>query len=345
MKVRIVLTGLALAASTLALSPAVSAEPLPQDVIGIGNLAPIVDSGTGSSAKATATFVLAVKGQATRLQVLTIKSQVWKTIASGKQDSTGKTVFSISDPLEVLHEYRATTGTPPTISNTVKYQAGSTTKNTGLSTVYFNSNVGESVNTRKKYFDGEFSMTGSGVCGAVPVQKKAEMKGRGNYSWSFPKKSFTLKLDKKLNLCGMGESKKRALVANHYDKSLLRAAAAFNIGSKLTNLAWTPSARPIDVYVNGSYRGSYDLVERITAASGRINVPELNNESPNATGGYILEWDYRKGADHNVTVGGRGWVGIKEHLSDAQVVKGSWSSEVSYLRSWPNGRISWMNGQ
>lgn len=93
-----------------------------------------MDSGTGSSAKATATFVLAVEGQATQLQVLTIKSQVWKTIVSGKQDSTGKMVFSISDPLEVLHEYRAMSGTPPTISNTVKYQAGSNTKNTGLST-------------------------------------------------------------------------------------------------------------------------------------------------------------------------------------------------------------------
>lgn len=134
MKVRIALTGLALAASTLALSPAASATPLPQDLISIGNLAPIVDTGTGSSAKATATFVLAVEGQATQRQVLTIKSQVWKTIASGKQDSTGKMVFGISDPLEVLHEYRAMSGTPPTISNTVKYQAGSNTKNTGLST-------------------------------------------------------------------------------------------------------------------------------------------------------------------------------------------------------------------
>ncbi|MDQ3157208.1 MAG: CotH kinase family protein [Actinomycetota bacterium] len=343
MKVRIALTGLAIAASTLALSPAVSAAPVPQDIIGIGNLDPIVDSGTGSSAKATATFILAVKGQATHLQVLTIKSQVWKTIASGKQDATGKTVFSISDPLEVLHEYRAISGTPPTVSNIVKYQAGSTTKNTGLSTVYFNSNDGESVNTRKKYFDGEFSMTGRGGCGAVAAQKKAEMKGRGNYSWSFPKKSFTLKLDKKLNLCGMGESKKWALVANHYDKSLLRTAAAFDIGSKLTNLAWTPSARPVDVYVNGSYRGSYDLVERITAASGRINVPELkndtpankaaNNVSPNVTGGYILEWDYRKGADHNVTAGGRGWVGIKEPEDEGDG-SGITSAQINYINSY-----------
>ena len=80
------------------------------------------------------------------------------------------------------------------------------------------------------------------------------MKGRGNYSWSFDKKSFTLKLDKKTNLCGMGSSKKWALVANHYDKSLLRNTVADYIGSKLTNLAWTPESRPVDLWVNGSYR-------------------------------------------------------------------------------------------
>ncbi len=56
------------------------------------------------------------------------------------------------------------------------------------------------------------------------------MKGRGNYSWSFDKKSFTVKLDSKANLCGMGNSKKWALVANHYDKSLLRNTVADFLG-------------------------------------------------------------------------------------------------------------------
>ena len=58
------------------------------------------------------------------------------------------------------------------------------------------------------------------------------MKGRGNYSWGFAKKSFTLKLKDGLNLCGLGKSKKWALVANHYDKSLLRNTVADNVGSK-----------------------------------------------------------------------------------------------------------------
>ena len=98
----------------------------------------------------------------------------------------------------------------------------------------------------------------------MPTQSHATAKGRGNYSWTFSKKSFTLKLDKKVDLCGMGKSKKWALISGAYDKSLLRTSAAFNIGSKLTNMAWTPSVKPVDLYINGSYRGSYLLSERIT---------------------------------------------------------------------------------
>ncbi|MGZ5409493.1 MAG: CotH kinase family protein [Aeromicrobium sp.] len=325
-----------------------------------GVLDPIVD---GSSAKATAHFTPVRSGQATQLQVQTIVTKntnempaaIWKTIATGTQNSLGTTVFTLSDPLEVPHKYRAVT-TPsagkgdPTTSNEVTYAANVTPKNTGLSAININTNEGASINTRTRYFEGEFTMSASTkipACTASSQEvtskknfKKMTAKGRGNYSWSFSKKSFTLKLDEKQNLCGMGSSKKWALVANAYDKSLLRSAVAFNLGSKLTNMAWTPKATPVDLYINGSYRGSYSLVERVAIDPARVNIPELkagdgdkvdgvaipvgqrvnpghpNNQEPNISGGYLLEWDFRKGADQNVTAGSRGWVGIKDPEND-----------------------------
>ncbi|MCW2798824.1 MAG: CotH protein [Aeromicrobium sp.] len=292
-----------------------------------GTLDPITEDGTGHIATARAHFTPIRKGQSATLQILTLVTTTtdevttahWKDIATTTQDANGTATFSLTDPLEVSHQYRAFTGpsgaTIHTISNEVVYAAGRTSKNTGLSTIYLNTNQGDSINTRTHYFEGQFSMTGSSAipeCVATGAPQLASAKGRGNYSWSFSKKSFTLKLDKKTDLCGMGKSKKWALIANAYDKSLLRGQAAFNIGSKLTNLAWTPDAKPVDLYINGSYRGSYNLVERITADPNRVNVPELDNSSTNITGGYLLEWDFRKGADHNVTAGSRGWVGIKE---------------------------------
>jgi hypothetical protein len=36
---------------------------------------------------------------------------------------------------------------------------------------------------------------------------------------------------------------------------------------------------------------------------------------------------------------------VTERLEDVQVIKGSWSSEVAYLRQWLTQRLAWMNGQ
>jgi hypothetical protein len=263
----------------------------------------------------------------------------WKTRASSTQNAAGLAKFTVSSPYLVQHVYRVRSG--EAISPEVKPAAlPLPAKSTGLPQVYFNTYEGDTVNTRTRYFEGQFTMTvpadnGEPECAAVPTITKSTMKGRGNYSWSFKKKGYTLKIDKATNLCGMGASKKWALIANHYDKSLMRNQVALNLGSKFTNL-WTPKAKPVDFFMNGSYLGTYMLVERVSiqkakpdadpnkAVPARIDIDELkstnqaidptnpNNLEPNITGGYVMEWDFRKGADVNVSVNSHGWVGLKD---------------------------------
>ncbi len=318
---------------SLALGLVVMPPSLPQANAATATLA-MVDGGPGTAAKATAQFSPAASGQAVKLQVKTlatsmtveVTSAAWKTVATGAQDASGKATFSISNPLEVKHEYRAVTGTGSTqaVTGIVKYAAKTATKKSGLPVVYLNTNEGKSISTRSRYFEGRFAIKAGAGCAAVSSQLAAA-KGRGNSSWTFAKKSYTIKLDKKVDLCGMGASKKWALVANHYDKSLLRNSLAGFIGSKMTKLAWTPKSKPVDLYINGSYRGSYLLIERIAVTDPakkkpgdavRVSVPELDSSSAKNSGGYVLEWDFRKGADHNVTVGKHGYVGIKEPEND-----------------------------
>ena len=284
----------------------------------------------GEDARARATFTPANEGAQAELQVKTIKDGSWKTIKSSSQNSSGQVSFYISDPLEIEHDYRAVSNGIPT--NEVSWAGPLLDKDTGLATVHFNSNDGESVNTRTKYFEGDFAMKGGpnfpdcedeGVFKGPTKSEPAEMKGRGNYSWSFPKKSFSLKLDDTNNLCGLGKSKKWALVANDYDRSLIRNTMAAWVGTKFDNIGWTPQMRPVDLYVNGSYRGQYTLSERVNVEGGRINDgdDELKAEDDAAlcdanhddiTGTYLMEWDYRKGAEYNFGARSSGWVGLKE---------------------------------
>ena len=282
----------------------------------------------GQAARVEAAFVPADSGASASLQVKRIGNGDWDTIETASQNSSGVASFYISNPLEVEHDYRAVSN--GILTNVKKYAGPMLSKNSGVATVHFNSNDGESVNTRSKYFEGELSIKGGPLtpdCGNV-APFEAEMKGRGNYSWSFDKKSFSLKFGDKMDLCGMGSSKKWALVANHYDRSLLRNTVANEVGDIFDNLKYTPNDTPVDLYVNGSYRGSYILIERINFEGGRLDFPELKAQdtpgmcsgadpdvgtTADVNGSYLLEWDFRKGGeDLNFGAGGRGWVALKE---------------------------------
>ena len=88
------------------------------------------------------------------------------------------------------------------------------------------------------------------------------MKGRGNSTWGYPKKPYRLKLNKKAEICGLGKAKNYVLLANHLDPTLMLNSVAFKIG-RLLELPFTNHAIPVDVVLNGIYKGSYLLTEQI----------------------------------------------------------------------------------
>lgn len=316
------------------------------ELVPSGNLSVAHD---GSSAVWKAEFVAADAGATAALQMQTIATTMtadvaeaeWSTIATAGVDVDGGATFAVADPLEVLHDYRAVVGPAGAerFTNVVSYAAPRETKNTGLATIYLDTNDGEDVLSDLAYVEGTFAMAaGSQVpeCSAM-APTRMKIRGRGEYGWSLDKEPYNVNLDDKSDLCGLGGSKKWALLANHYDRSLLRTSAAMYIGSQLTNMAWTPRSIPVDLYLNGTYVGSYTLIERINVASDRVDIDELqdnqggvNDSAPNVTGGYLLEWDFRKSADHNVEVGQHGWVGIKEP-EDEDDGSGITAAQITYI--------------
>lgn len=124
-----------------------------------------------------------------------------------------------------------------------------------------------------------------------------QIKARGNYTRTgFSKKPFKLKLDKKQNLLGLtpDKSKHYALLAHADDnKGYLRNFTMFNLGHRI-GLPWTPWQQPLEVFINGDYRGLYFLTESIRVGDGRIDINELaDNEDDPAliSGGYVVELD------------------------------------------------------
>ena len=100
-----------------------------------------------------------------------------------------------------------------------------------------------------------------------------QIKGRGNYSWSFKQKPYTLKLAEKADLVGMGEAKKWVLVTVHSDKTMLHNYLTQECAEWL-GLPGTCDNEYVDVMANGKYVGTYVLTEKIQIHKNRIDVLE-----------------------------------------------------------------------
>lgn len=119
---------------------------------------------------------------------------------------------------------------------------------------------------------------------------------RGNGSVTFPKKPYRLKFNKKKRvLDSPGKAKKWVLVNNYGDKTLLRNQLAFEI-SRCMNMPFTPYSQPVDVILNGEYKGSYQLCDHVDVRKHRVNIEEMtpeDNSGTPLTGGYLVEIDAR----------------------------------------------------
>ena len=115
------------------------------------------------------------------------------------------------------------------------------------------------------------------------VEYDCSIRGRGNSTWSWPKKPYTIKLDKRASVLGMPEHKRWVLLANFMDRTLMRNIVAMKVAS-LTSLAWTPSCKPVDVVLNGNPIGNYLLIEQVRVDENRVNIDEKE--------GFLLELDF-----------------------------------------------------
>ena len=101
-------------------------------------------------------------------------------------------------------------------------------------------------------------------------QTPIELRGRGNTTWSFPKKPFQLKFENASEVLGMANARKWIFLAHYSDKSMLRTEFAFNL-SRYSNLNWTPESKFIEFILNQEYLGVYQVVEKIEAEENRVN--------------------------------------------------------------------------
>lgn len=149
----------------------------------------------------------------------------------------------------------------------------------------------------KEPFDKETDIVGNVIIlnnKTYDTNASATVRERGNSSRTHPKKPWRLKFDKKQRvLDAPAKAKKWTLINNHSDKTLLRNVVAFEISRRI-GMDYTPYCQPVDVVLNGEFKGCYQLCDQVEVTPGRIPVTEMeitDIEGEALTGGYHLEID------------------------------------------------------
>ena len=126
------------------------------------------------------------------------------------------------------------------------------------------------------------------------------VRGRGNGSWTFPKKPYKIKLANKARLLDMpAKAREWTLINNYGDKTMIRNNVAFEL-SRIFEMDYTPACTLVDVIFNGQYKGSYQLCDQVEVRKNRVDITEMtpdDNEGEALSGGYLLELDAYSGSE------------------------------------------------
>lgn len=105
-----------------------------------------------------------------------------------------------------------------------------------------------------------------------------QIKGRGNSTWLADKKPYQIKLKDKTDLLETGNeenvSKTWVLLTNHSDASHLRNRTVYDL-SVAMGMEPGIQCRPINLFYDGEFRGTYLLCEKVEINSGRVDIEDL----------------------------------------------------------------------
>jgi hypothetical protein len=133
---------------------------------------------------------------------------------------------------------------------------------------------GVPISSKKYYLDAEIIIDGAGIFPSMT--DSVQVKGRGNTTWSSnpdTKNPYRLKFAEKVKPLGLPKGKSWVLLANKRAGSMLTNAYGMKAASLLGTVA-SNHIIPVDLYVNGTFKGSYNLTEKVGFSSNSVDIDD-----------------------------------------------------------------------
>ncbi len=237
----------------------------------------------GNNFKASGTATAGLPGRLFALQYKSGSSWV-QVPGTSKIEAGPDGELSWTSPVNGSKSYRiagdAVDPTPGVVySPTVPFTPGPSTLGTNV--IYATTDSGGTPTKKGVDYTGTATLV-SGETVTEPLDLET-IAVRGNSSAKKDKKPYKLKFESKQKPFGMKNDKTWILLANYQDRTLVRSKVAWDLGEELGGLEWNPDSVFTELFLNGKYLGSYQLVQSIKIDNKRVDVDEIT--------GQILEWD------------------------------------------------------
>ena len=148
-------------------------------------------------------------------------------------------------------------------------------KSANIGTIYFTTTSGNTDN-----IDDDKDSYEAGTIRVIDENGKLDyngvmekISGRGNGTWGGTKRPYNIKLATSTSLLGMGKAKKWVLLANSGEGSLINNQLTYDF-AKYIGVGYQVICKPVDVYANGKYFGSYQLAEKVEIKSNRVDISD-----------------------------------------------------------------------
>ncbi len=138
--------------------------------------------------------------------------------------------------------------------------------------LYITTNDGSDITSKDYYTDCHLMLNARGQF--TSYSANAQIRGRGNSSFNwYPKKPYRIKLNQKHKVLGMGKAKSWVLLANYRDITDMMNTFVFEMG-RWMGLPYTNHTRYVELFLNGDYKGVYQLTEQIQQGTNRVAVSD-----------------------------------------------------------------------
>lgn len=201
--------------------------------------------------------------QSSVLQIMKNKTYMpreWSNISSIEFDSIGNSFTIYSDGEEDIKM---------PIEDLLSLPAGHT-----IPIVYINTDrYLTEIPSKTVYESATISIKGLGIYDDLE-ETAVEIRGRGNSSWvQWAKKPYRLKFDSKQKPCDLNKAKSFVLLANACDPSLMQNAVTMKI-AEMVGMPFNNIYVPVDVFLNGIYKGSYMMSNKPGINAGSVDIDE-----------------------------------------------------------------------